>query len=196
MIKKANFRKIFGLLFVVIGISCMLFPIYFYVQQGREIEQLHQKLNIIQESEVTHIEQKEESLSQVMMLLIPSIDLYQPILETLSDDNLNVALTQIKEDQVLGSGNFTVAGHLSSVDGRHFNRLPEVQIGDEVSVLTDKQVYTFTVDSREVIEATDVDVLDDGVQSEITLITCTPSGKKRLAVKGYLVDIEDIPNKY
>jgi len=166
------------------------------VQQGREIEQLHQKLNIIQESEVTHIEQKEESLSQVMMLLIPSIDLYQPILETLSDDNLNVALTQIKEDQVLGSGNFTVAGHLSSVDGRHFNRLPEVQAGDEVSVLTDKQVYTFTVDSQEVIEATDVDVLDDGVQSEITLITCTPSGKKRLAVKGYLVDIEDIPNKY
>ena len=195
MIKKANFRKIFGLLFVVIGISCMLFPIYFYVQQGREIEQLHQKLNIIQESEVTHIEQKEESLSQVMMLLIPSIDLYQPILETLSDDNLNVALTQIKEDQVLGSGNFTVAGHLSSVDGRHFNRLPEVQIGDEVSVLTDKQVYTFTVDSREVIEATDVDVLDDGDQSEITLITCTPSGKKRLAVKGYIVDVEDIPNK-
>ena len=195
MKKKANFRKIIGLLFVVIGISCMLFPIYFYVQQGREIEQLHQKLNIIQESEVTHIEKKEESLGQVMMLSIPSIDLYQPILETLSDDNLNVALTQIKEDQVLGSGNFTVAGHLSSVDGRHFNRLPEVQIGDEVSVLTDKQVYTFTVDSREVIEATDVDVLDDGDQSEITLITCTPSGKKRLAVKGYLVDVEDIPNK-
>ena len=195
MKKKANFRKIIGLLFVVIGISCMLFPIYFYVQQGREIEQLHQKLNIIQESEVTHIEKKEESLGQVMMLSIPSIDLYQPILETLSDDNLNVALTQIKEEQVLGSGNFTVAGHLSSVDGRHFNRLPEVQIGDEVSVLTDKQVYTFTVDSREVIEATDVDVLDDGDQSEITLITCTPSGKKRLAVKGYLVDVEDIPNK-
>lgn len=195
MNQKANFRKIIGLLFVVIGISCMLFPIYFYVQQGREIEQLHQKLNIIQESKVTHIEKKEESLGQVMMLSIPSIDLYQPILETLSDDNLNVALTQIKEEQVLGSGNFTVAGHLSSVDGRHFNRLPEVQIGDEVSVLTDKQVYTFTVDSREVIEATDVDVLDDGDQSEITLITCTPSGKKRLAVKGYLVDVEDIPNK-
>ena len=195
MKRKDNFRKMIGLLFVVIGISCMLFPIYFYVQQGREIEQLHQKLNIIQESEVTHIEKKEESLGQVMMLSIPSIDLYQPILETLSDDNLNVALTQIKEDQVLGSGNFTVAGHLSSVDGRHFNRLPEVQIGDEVSVLTDKQVYTFTVDSREVIEATDVDVLDDGDQSEITLITCTPSGKKRLAVKGYLVDVEDIPNK-
>ena len=195
MKKKANFRKIIGLLFVVIGISCMLFPIYFYVWQGREIEQLHQKLNIIQESEVTHIEKKEESLGQVMMLSIPSIDLYQPILETLSDDNLNVALTQIKENQILGSGNFTVAGHLSSVDGRHFNRLPEVQIGDEVSVLTDKQVYTFTVDSREVIEATDVDVLDDGDQSEITLITCTPSGKKRLAVKGYLVDVEDIPNK-
>jgi len=205
MKKKANFRKIIGLLFVVIGISCMLFPIYFYMQQGREIEQLHQKLNIIQENEITqedndatqenHIEKKEESLGQVMMLSIPSIDLYQPILETLSDDNLNVALTQIKEDQVLGSGNFTVAGHLSSVDGRHFNRLPEVQIGDEVSVLTDKQVYTFTVDSQEVIEATDVDVLDDGDQSEITLITCTPSGKKRLAVKGYLVDVEDIPNK-
>ena len=111
------------------------------------------------------------------MLSVPSIDLYQPILETLSDDNLNVALTQIKEDQVLGSGNFTVAGHLSSepVDGRHFNRLPEVQIGDEVSVLTDKQVYTFTEDSREVTEETDVDVLDDGNQSEIT---CTPSEKK------------------
>lgn len=195
MKKKANFRKIIGLLFVVIGISCMLFPIYFYEQQGREIEQLHQKLNIIQKSEVTHIEKKEESLGQVMMLSIPSIDLYQPILETLSDDNLNVALTQIKEDQVLGSGNFTVAGHLSSVDGRHFNRLPEVQKGDEVSVLTDKQAYTFTVDSREVIEATDVDVLDDGDQCEITLITCTPSGKKRLAVKGYLVDVEDIQNK-
>ena len=195
MNKKVNFRKNIGLLFAVIGICCIVFPIYFYVQQGREIEQLHEKLNLIQQSEITHIEKKEESLGQVMMLSIPSIDLYQPILETLSDDHLNVALTQIKENQVLGSGNFTVAGHLSSVDGRHFNRLPEVKIGDEVSVLTDKQVYTFTVDSREVIEATDVDVLDDGGRSEITLITCTPSGKKRLAVKGYLVGVEDIPNK-
>ncbi len=219
MKKKANVRKMIGLLFVVIGISCMLYPVYYYVQQGREIEELHQKLNLIRESEVaqvsnsvtqknsatmqensdvtqeTQVEEVEESLGQVMMLSIPAIDLYQPILETLSDDNLNIALTQIKEDQVLGSGNFTVAGHLSSVDGRHFNRLPEVQIGDEVSVIANQQVYIFKVDSRQVIKATDVDVLDNRSESEITLITCTPGGKKRLAVKGYLVSVENILNE-
>lgn len=183
----------FGLLLFIIGIGFTLYPAIVHFQQGKEIEQLEMALEMIQNDKMEEdfLTINMDELQDVVRLSIPSIDLDQPVLATLSEENLNVALTQIKQNQVLGKGNFTIAGHLSTVDGRFFNRLPEVQIGEQVFITSGTDIYTYEIESNEVIEATDVNVLDDDEnKSEITLITCTPSGKKRVAVKGRLVHIE------
>lgn len=182
---------------LILGIGFIIYPIYIQFQQGKEIEQLEYSLDMIQSGELgkEDISIDGVDVNDVIRLSIPSIALNQPILASTSAEHLNVALTQIKPKQKVGEGNFTIAGHLSSIDGRHFNRLPEVKIGDEVSVITDTEVYTFEITSSEVIEATDVSVLDDRGKSEITLITCTPSGLKRLAVKGQLDRVETMDTK-
>lgn len=127
-----------------------------------------------------------EELTEGIFLSIPSIQLEEIVLSKVSKENLNVALAQIKDHQEPGQRNYTIAGHRSLVYGRHFNRLPEVEIGDSVYLKTSQEVFEYIVTSKETIEETDVDVLTDTDQIEITLITCTEDGKKRIAVKGLL----------
>ena len=126
-----------------------------------------------------------EDLLNTVTLSIPAIELNSPVLPETTKEYLNISLTQIKENQVPGEGNFTIAGHNSSVFGRHFNRLHELVIGDEIQLIVGEDVYTYQVESKTVIAATAVEVLNDTPgKNEITLITCTDSGRKRLAIKG------------
>ncbi|MGN1387915.1 MAG: sortase domain-bontaining protein, partial [Bacillus sp. (in: firmicutes)] len=49
-----------------------------------------------------------------------------------------------------------------------------------------QKVFEYIVTSKETIEENDVDILADTDKIEITLITCTEDGEKRIAVKGLL----------
>lgn len=177
-----------GVFLFCVGIGLIMYPMYFHYKQGNEIAQLEQALQQIESNEDDGDNSDTELLQDTIRLIIPSIELNQPILPTTTEDNLNVALTQIKSNQEVGSGNFTIAGHLSTKEGRHFNQLPNVQVGAVVQLLKDEKLFTYKVDSKHIVEATDVAILNDKEEiSEITLITCTPDGTQRLAVKGHLV---------
>ncbi len=189
-------KKLGSLLFLI-GVGFMFYAIFIEEKQKEDISQLQSALEAIQNTDKTEsIEQEVESslniskddLREVIMLKIPSIDLEAPVLPETTQKNLNVALTQIKKNQVPGKGNFTVAGHNSAVYGRHFNRLDEVDKNDKIYLTDEDNQFVYQVVSKKVIDPTDVDVLNDTPgQSEITLITCTISGVKRVAVKGQLM---------
>ncbi len=107
----------------------------------------------------------------------------------IDDKNLSLALTQIKENQKPGLRNFTIAGHRGYRDGRHFSNLDEVPVGEMAYLHAKEKTYAYEITSSEVIEATDVDVLDDQENlNKLTLITCTVSGRQRVAVKGKLIE--------
>ena len=158
---------------------------------------MEQALSLIAESEgmepialeqIENLSLTKEQLENVMELEIPYINIKQYILDETTDENLNIALTQIKPDQQPGIGNFTVAGHRGYRDGRHFSNLAKVPIGEKVYLHVDDKTLIYEIVSSEVIEPTFVEVLDDKEgKNEITLITCTVSGAKRVAVKGELV---------
>ena len=86
-------------------------------------------------------------------------------------------------------GNFAVVGHRSYRYGAYFNRLDELEAGDLVKIKTVDGVFTYCVDTSEVVEPTEVSVLDPTENATMTLVTCTPirTATHRLIVKGHLV---------
>ena len=158
---------------------------------------MEQALSLIAESDgtepvkleqISNLSLTEKQLQNVMELEIPYIEMKQHILNETTDANLNIALTQIKPNQQPGVGNFTIAGHRGYRDGRHFSNLAQVPVGEKVYLHAGDQTHIYKITSSEVIEPTFVEVLNDtpGIE-EITLITCTVSGAKRVAVRGELV---------
>ncbi|MBS4202393.1 sortase [Bacillus sp. FJAT-49732] len=192
-----NAKLIVGLVFLTAGLTFISIPLYYEWQQGKELRALEEALSLISEgsgesanlSSIDHLSFTEDQLKDVMELEIPSINLKQKILGETTEENLRVALTQLKKDQSPGMGNFTVAGHRGYRGERHFSRLPQVSIGDKVFLHTDKQTFVYQVTSTEVIDPSYVEILDNHQgKKEITMITCTRSGIDRIAVVGELID--------
>jgi sortase A len=185
-----------GILFILIGLVLISIPFYYEWKQQKEVTALEEALAMIANadgedvdlSSIDNLPFSKEELDGVVELEIPSIHLKQKVLTETTNENLSVALTQIKPNQTPGKNNFTIAGHRGYRGDRHFRNLPEVVKGDEVLLHTKEQTFVYQVNSSEVIEPTEVQVLEDKKgQAEITLITCTIDGKERIATKGNLI---------
>lgn len=86
--------------------------------------------------------------------------------------------------------NVGIAGHRSLAHGKHFNRLGELAVNDEIEIMTKDGTLEFVVADTFIVDQKEVDVLNDKDEPLITLVTCTPIGKKnptdRLIVQGKL----------
>lgn len=125
----------------------------------------------------------------VGVLTIPAIDLEQPILKEATKAHLSVAPCTIEPtDDPSEDGNFAIAGHNSRTYGRHFNRLHELTIGDEIQFETADATYSYIVTELLIVEPDDTTVLLHTAENpEITLVTCdysTAGETKRFVVKG------------
>lgn len=186
-----------GILLLLTGVLLIAYPFYKEWEQNKEVRALEEALSLIEnadgnEVDLTNIEDltlSKDEIKNVLELEIPFIDMNHLVLDETTDENLNIALTQIKQNQTPGMGNFTIAGHRGYRDGRHFSNLAKVPVGEMALLHTKDKTYVYEIVSSEVIEDTDVQVLDDHAdKDELTLITCTISGKNRVAVKGNLVE--------
>lgn len=193
-----RFKLFLGLVLLVAGVALIATPFYHEWQQQKELSALDDALAMIEDEsdssesdyEVADRKFTKEELESVYELEIPSIGLNQKVLGETTEENLNMSLAQIKQDQVPGEGNFTIAGHRGYRGDRHFRDLPNVENGEEVHLTADGKTYIYEINKSEVIEATDVDVLDEtGDKDEITMITCTIGGQQRISVQGDLVDV-------
>lgn len=110
------------------------------------------------------------------IISIDSINLKLPILEGATKKNMRHAAAHMSETTPLGQiGNAAIAAHRAHKEGRLFNRLGEVKIGDEIIVQNDQQKYIYKVYNIVIVEPTDLSVLDtNGQDSIVTLITCDP----------------------
>ncbi|HEY9582173.1 MAG TPA: class D sortase [Savagea sp.] len=195
-------KKWIGILVIFLGLGLIAYPFYAEYEQNKEVRALEEAMELIMStdegkevdlSEIEHLPFTEEEIRNVMELEIPYLNIRHKVLDTTTPENLNLALTQIKEEQTPGEGNFTIAGHRGYRDGRHFSNLAEVPIGEEVYLHVGSTKYIYQITDRDVVEATDVHVLDDreGID-ELTMITCTISGKQRVAVRAKLLDIVSV----
>ncbi len=118
-------------------------------------------------------------------LSVPSIGISYPILTEESEELLKVSLCKYWGPSPNEIGNYCIVGH-NYASGKMFGKLSMVNVGDEVT-LTDLsgRTITYSVYNKYPVEPTDVSCtsqLTNG-QKELTLITCTDYGKRRLVVK-------------
>ena len=84
-------------------------------------------------------------------------------------------------------GNFALAGHSSYIYNQVFNNLHKVNMGDKIVIKTINNQFTYIITETMEVQPSDTYVLDQDMRKkEITIVTCTNSGKQRFIVKGEL----------
>lgn len=123
---------------------------------------------------------------------IASVGLYQPILNGTTKASLVAGAGTMKSDQVMGEGNYCLAGHHMRDESVLFGPLLEVELRDWIQLTDKSNLYTYEVTGIEIIHQNDVEVLEDTATSTVTLITCDRTGvgtNYRLMVRGTLIDV-------
>jgi sortase A len=84
-------------------------------------------------------------------------------------------------------GNAAIAGHRTTY-GAPFNRLDELQQGDEIRVSDALGTYVYRVTEKKIVRPTDLSVVAPTTDSRLTLTTCNPkySARERLIIVAVL----------
>lgn len=129
---------------------------------------------------------------------IPSIDLNAPVVQTAPVggvwDVADWAIGHLTTTPNPGApGNAAYSAH-DDIKGEVFKRLGELKPGDQISLFTQHAVYTYTVTTQQVVDPSDVSVLDPTRSSTITLISCTPYwvDTERLIIHAVLKSVSSV----
>jgi len=123
------------------------------------------------------------------IMSIDKLDLKVPVYNGTDEINLNRGAGRIKGTAWIdSSGNLGIAGHR---DG-FFRVLKDIELGDNIDLLTFQGTSEFVVSSITIVDPSDVSVLAPTDDATITLVTCYPfyfvgHAPKRYIVKGNLV---------
>ncbi len=126
----------------------------------------------------------------VALIRIPKIGLDRHVVEGTGLADLRKAPGHYPSTPLPGTvGNAAIAGHRTTY-GAPFNRLDELEAGDEILVTTLAGSYTFKVEEKKVVNPSQVEVLDPTPVAKLTLTTCHPkySAKQRLVVVAGLAE--------
>lgn len=166
----------------------------FFVQDETTDSVTTADIEIIPKSETAEIaaEPVPEAGSEIGILTIPKIGARLPVTAGVTEEQLKISEGWVMQTAPIGSaGNAVVAGHRSYTWGRHFNRLDELEAGDEI-IYTKKggETMRFAVYETLTVEPDDPAVFaaSPAGRAQLTLYTCTPVriATHRLVVRALL----------
>lgn len=166
MLKKKKKRVL-----VAVGIACMVggaavLAVFDYRRISRKLEKLW-------------------LLKTCVVLEIPDLSIEAPILEGTDNEVLSKAAGHFPDTGALGDGNYSLAGHNSTIYAEIFNDLDQVKLGMEIT-LTDTDeahtVYTYQVTDYFIVDPEETWMLEDFGDDRITLITCTDDGTQQQVI--------------
>ena len=164
--------------------------------QGEPLGGVHTavKKQFWEQEEGPEIPENQEEMAGIGILTIPKIDAQLPVTAGVSEEQLKVSEGWVTQSSPVGSkGNAVVAGHRSYTYGKHFNRLGELGIGDEILYADEKGLeMRFLVSEVSVVEPEDPAVFAPAPEGAawLTLYTCTPvrTASHRLIVRAERVE--------
>lgn len=123
---------------------------------------------------------------EIAIMKVKSVGLETVIVEGTDDKYLKYYACHFEKTAMPGeNGNFSIAGHSSYFYNQVFNELHKVKINDKIEIKTTKGIFKYNITNIFDTKAENTSVLDqDKSKKEITLVTCTAGGKKRLIIKG------------
>lgn len=129
---------------------------------------------------------------------IPELQINLPIFKGVDPNALMAGAGTLKENQVMGKGNYTLASHhifdSFGYSGANllFSPLMRAQKGQNVYITDLDKVYHYVIHDIQTVPETKGDIiLDVPGKKEITLVTCYDAqAQYRLIVKGQLKDVQ------
>lgn len=117
-------------------------------------------------------------------ITLPTLDLSWPIYEGTSDAELAKGVGHYSKSVLPGlSDNSVLAGHRNTV----FNRLGELEIGDEIYVKTKAGTFIYQVTKFKVVKRTDKTVIVPTDDATLTLTTCFPFNHIGITTDAFIV---------
>ncbi|RKM55550.1 class D sortase [Butyrivibrio sp. X503] len=185
------FLRIIGAILLVSGLALIIASISINVIQAQEkesaLESFYEALPNTENGESTDDELQTVSLEDsdgntllnsseiIYVVRIPKIDSKEPVKEGTNKSALSASLGHEPGTASPGEiGNCVIAGHRNYNFGKYFNRLDEVEVGDEIFVDTRDDTYEYKVTEIKVVNPEDVEILDPTDDEQLTLYTCTP----------------------
>jgi len=126
----------------------------------------------------------------VARIRIPDIDVDKIVVSGVQVSDLKKGPGHYPDSPLPGQpGNAAIAGHRTTY-GAPFNRIDELQTGDEIQVTTVQGSFTYEVREQLIVSPDQVEVLDDFGDDRLTLTACHPkySARQRIVVVAALVD--------
>ncbi|PLR74738.1 class D sortase [Bacillus sp. UMB0728] len=192
--------KRIGALFIFLGCVLLIYLGYGKVEQQSQTQELIKEIEQLAIDDPVTDKAKAAKASSNKnnrwILTISDINLELPVLEGTTPEILNKAAGRLKSSGELArSGhNFVIAAHRSHKFGRFFNRLNELEAGDEINISDGEKNYSYIVNGKKVILPDQAEYLKPQKnKSMLTLVTCHPrySDKKRLLVFSELAEEVD-----
>ncbi|WP_342514445.1 class D sortase [Sporosarcina sp. FSL K6-1522] len=185
-------RKVLGICLVLIGLAVVFYPQFKNYTYDREQQQLltsFQQLGdtdlleqLSTDAETVTIDPNDDLAKQLEgargILTIDKIDVEMIVFDGAGVEALSKGAGMIEPKKEFGVNNIGIAGHRAVAKGKQFNRLGELNIDDEIQVTTQDGTYTFIITDTFVVHQSDISVLQDKDEPLITLVTCTPLGKR------------------
>jgi len=195
-----NKRKLTGTILIVAGLGIILVAgsmrIWAYYKQKSMVDAFQKTIETVDKTQPAETGNEpaaaqEPQLSEDVLgiIYIPKIDLTAAIGKDISMSTLKYAVGHFEGTAMPGEkGNCSIAGHRSYTYSQFFNRLDEVETGDEISIKTAKGTFKYVVYDKFVVEPSQVEVLNPTKDATLTLVTCTPIrvATHRLIVKARL----------
>lgn len=187
-------RNVLSTLFIIIGISLILtslgLRIYSKNKESRLIEEFNKEIKIENNNkkQCNNIKYVNNEGDKIAIMEIPSLTLKSIIVQGTNMNDLKYYLGHFEDTAMPGAnGNFCIAGHSSTVYNEILNNLYKVNVNDQIKIQTLTEKFTYVINEKFVVEPTKIDVLEqDNNIKEMTIVTCTDKGKKRLIVKAKL----------
>ena len=201
-----QFRRVTGILFVILGLGLLIASGSLLIYNQQEAEQADEAAEAAMESlseaieERIHTREPEESsmyqdplepevygpmdtveidgILYIGYLSIPALDLDLPVMSEWSYEGLNIAPGRFYGDP--RTHDFVIAAHNYT---RHFGSLNRLSPGDTI-LFTDvnDHIYTYKVEDLEILPPDAVKEMTSG-SYDLSLFTCTYDGRTRLTVR-------------
>ncbi len=110
-----------------------------------------------------------------LLITIPRLSLDQTIVQGVDWEALKSGVGQVLNgvNPSDPTGNVVLAAH-NDIYGEYFRYLDTMEIGDQFTIQTRTQVYTYVVTGTDIVEPEDVYVMDSRGRPTVTLISCYP----------------------
>jgi sortase A len=122
-------------------------------------------------------------------LVIPDIGVDKIVVQGVSLEDLKHGPGHYPDTPMPGQpGNVAIAGHRTTY-GAPFNRINELENGDEIQVTTAQGTFVYAVMGQQIVSPSQVEVLNNQGDNRLTLTACHPkySASQRIIVSALLV---------